>query len=133
MNKIKSLQKKAIRAISKHRTYEDIITWRDFYDLKILNVDDHITLQKSALMWDYDHNVLPSSLTECFTRSSHVHGYCTRGALRGNLHHKKVNTLKHGIKSFKYQGVKILNNLHKLDIYSKTKIKSKFLEDYKSH
>lgn len=133
INKIKSLQKKAIRAIIKHKTHEDSITRRDFYDLKILSVDDQIILQKSSLMWDFDHNVLPSSLAECFTRSSRVHSYCTRGASRGSLYHKRVNTLKYGIKSFKYQGAKILNNLKKLDIYCNTKLKFKFLTNYKLH
>ena len=133
INKIKSLQKKAIRAISMLRTQDDSINSRNFYDLKLLNVDDQIIFQKSSLMWDYDHNILPSSLTECFTRSSRVHNYFTRGALRGNLHHKKVNTLKFGIKSFKYQGIQILNNLKKLDIYCNTNIKSKFLKHYKAY
>ena len=36
-------------------------------------------------MWDYDNNTLPSSLTDCFVRSSSIRNYKTRGALRGNL------------------------------------------------
>ena len=62
-------------------------------------------------MCDYDHNTLPSSLTDCFVRSCSIHNYKTRGALCGNLYHVKVNTLKYGINAFKYQGIHVLNYL----------------------
>ena len=58
-------------------------------------------------MWDYDHNTLPVSLKSLFKRSNLIHNYSTRAASKGKLHYAKVNTNKHGIKSFKYQGVKI--------------------------
>ena len=82
----------------------------------------------SSLMWDYDHNTLPSSLKELFIRSYLVHNYNTRGSNKGNLFHDKVNTTKHGINSFKYQGINIINNLKKLTIYQNTHVKSKFLK-----
>ena len=34
-------------------------------------------------------------------------------ASKGSLHYCKVQTYKHGIKSFKYQGINILNDLKK--------------------
>ena len=68
-------------------------------------------------MLDYDHNTLPSSLTECFVRSSSIHNYNTRGTLRGDLYHTQVNTLKYSINAIKYQGIHVLNDLKKLDIY----------------
>ena len=105
INKITSLQEKAIKAISKHKNGDDINISREYFNLNILNINDQINYQISSLMWDYDHNVLPSSLTQCFTRSSRIHNYKTRGALRGNLFHTKVNTIKYGIKAFRYQGI----------------------------
>ena len=63
-------------------------------------------------MWDYDHNTLPSSLTDCFVRSSSIHK--TRGALRGNLYHINVNTVKYGVNAFNCQGIHVLNNLKRL-------------------
>ena len=41
----------------------------------------------------------------------------TRSACTGCLHYNKVYTTKYGIKLFKYQGVKILNDLKKINIY----------------
>ena len=67
-------------------------------------------------MWDYDHDIL-SSLKDLFKRSNIVHKHGTRGVTHGNQYHNKVNTAKHGINSFKYQGIQILNKLHDLSIY----------------
>ena len=78
-------------------------------------------------MWDYDHNTLPSSLTKYFVRSSGIHNSNTRGALRGDLYHTQVNTLKYGINAFNYQGIHVLNDLKKLDIYRNAKNKIHFL------
>ena len=76
-------------------------------------------------MWDYDHNMLPLPQIQCFTS---IHNYKTRSALRGNLYHAKVNTFKYGLKSFKYQGVQVLNSLKKLDIYRDAKSKENLLK-----
>ena len=62
-------------------------------------------------MWDYDHKSLPAALTQKFTRLDNIHNVKTRGAVKGNLYLPKVNTTRYGMKSFKYQGVEILNNL----------------------
>ena len=50
----------------------------------------------------------------------------TRAAYTGCLHYNKVYTNKYGINSFKYQGVKILNDLKKINIYQNNVSKSKF-------
>ena len=83
-------------------------------------------------MWEYDHNTLPLSLKSYFKRANLVHNYSTRAASKGSLHYNKVNTVKYGIKSFKYQGLKILNDLKKTSIYQNSRTKSKFLKDLKS-
>ena len=50
----------------------------------------------------------------------------TCAACTGCLHYNKANTTKYGRKSFKYQGVKILNDLKKINIYQNNVSKSKF-------
>ena len=77
-------------------------------------------------MWDYDHNTLPLSL-----RANLVHNYRTRAVSKGSLHHCKVHTYKHGIKSFKYQGIKILKDLKSMRIYQDATCKSYFYERIK--
>ena len=46
----------------------------------------------------HDHNILPSSQTQCFMRSNDIHNYETRGGLNGNVFHTKVNAFKYGIR-----------------------------------
>ena len=127
--KIQSLQDKAIKAICK--TNEPDKLAKKYYDLNILNINDQIEYQLSSLMWDYDHNALPSSLSKYFVRNNTIHNYRTRGALRGNLYHKKVNTVQFGVKSFTYQGIHILNNLKGSNIYNSSKTKFQFLRKFK--
>ena len=103
-----------------------------YFDLKILKFDEQLEFQLSSLMWDYDHNVLPTSLTNYFKRANLIHNYKTRTASIGKLYYSKVNTIKYGIKSFKYQGIGILNNLKNLDVYKDTGSKTKLLKDLKS-
>ena len=71
-------------------------------------------------MWDYDHDTLP--LCIIIARAQHPKEVCTI---------VKVQTYKHGIKSFKYQGIKILNDLKKMDIYQNTNSKCNFLKELK--
>ena len=83
-------------------------------------------------MLDYDHDTLPTSLKPHFKRVNLVHNYSTRSAIKGNLYYSKVYTSKYGIKSFKYQGVKILNYLKSMDIYQNAISKSFFLKQLKA-
>ena len=129
LDKIKNLQKKAIYAISDRS--EDTSINHLLSNLKILNIDDLFKLQLSSLMWDYDHDIITSSLKGLFKRSNSVHKYGTREATRGNLYYSKVNTTKCGINSLTYQGIQILNNLQDLSIYKDAQIKSKFLKTFK--
>ena len=83
-------------------------------------------------MWDYDHDTLPPSLKAYFKRANLIHNYNTRAASKGSLYYAKMNTTKYGIKSFKYQGIKVLNDLKKMSTYQNTASKSKFLKELKS-
>ena len=131
INKIKVLQRRALKAIAFSHKDNHINTSDIHHNLKILNIDHQIQVQLSSLMWDYDHNTLPASLNALFKKSNLVHNYSTRGASKGKLHYSKVNTNKHGIKSFKYQGIKILNDLKDMPIYQNSVKKSVFLKELK--
>ena len=62
----------------------------------------------------------------------HGHTYNTRTAAKGSLQYYKVNTSKYGLKSFKYQGIKILSDLKNMSIYQTATSKSKFVRELKS-
>ena len=131
INKIKSLQKRALKSIvSAHNDNININSIH--HDLKILNVDHQLQVQLSSLMWDYDHDSLPISLKMHFKKTNVVHNYSTRAASKGNLYLNKVNTVKYGIKSFRYQGVKVLNDLKNMSIYKNIVKKSIFLKKLKN-
>ena len=63
-------------------------------DLKILDLDHQLQVQLSSLMWDYDHDTLPTSLNPYFKRVNLVHNYSTMSATIGNLYYSKVYTSK---------------------------------------
>ena len=109
IRKIKYLQKRAIKIIGFYlgKEYNNHL----YFDLKTLKFDDQLQLQLASLMWDYDHNRLPSSLSKYFKRSNIIHNYKTRSATKGNLYNSKFNTVKFGFKSFKHQGILILNKV----------------------
>ena len=132
IDKIRSLQKRALRSIvfANNDNSTDINCIH--FDLKVLNIDHQLKVQLSSLMWDYDHNTLPPSLRTHFKRANLIHNYSTRAASKGSLHHCKVHTYKHGIKSFKYQGIKILNDLKNMCIYQDASSKGNFLKELKS-
>ena len=132
IDKIKFLQKRALKSIVFANNDDNTEFNRILFDLKILNIDPQIQFQLSSFMWDYDHNTLPPSLKSYFKRANLVHSYSTQAASKGRLHYTKVNTVKYGIKSFKYQGLKVLNDLKKTSIYQNSRTKSKFLKDLKS-
>ena len=117
INKIISLQNKAGTEITCIPKGIKPNIYHDYYNLNILNIHDQFKVQLSPLMWNYDHNTLPYSLTEGFRRSNLVHNYITRYAAKGKLYYYIVNTSTYGINSFKNQGAKILNTLKDLNIY----------------
>ena len=58
IDKIRSLQKRALRAITFTPNDNNNIDINHIYfDLKILNIDHQLQVQLSSLMWDYDHNI----------------------------------------------------------------------------
>ena len=131
IRKIKSLQTRALKIMYFAERDDNVNINQLHFNSKILKLDDHIKYQMASLMWDYDHNLLPQSLREKFKRCNLIHFYNTRAASKGNLLYPKVNTEYHGIKSFRYSGAKLLNELKQSTNYSEAKSKSSFLKNYK--
>ena len=48
-----------------------------------------------------------------FIKANLVHNYSAQAASDGSLSYNKVNRVKYGIKLFRYQGVKVINDLKK--------------------
>ena len=136
LDKIYKLQKRAVRAItfSDYRASSLPILKK----LEILSVKDLFEYKISSLMWDYDHNTLPPSLAIQFSRINTLHNHQTRTATSGKLEIKSTNTKKHGTKSFKIYGAKMLNHLLNNEMYFNSrkkqtfqnKLKINFLEKY---
>ena len=132
IDKIRSLQKRALKAINFSHKESNFDIKTIHQNLKILNIDHQLQVQLSSLMWDYDHNTLPFSLRNHFKKANLIHNYSTRMASKGGLHYGKINTTKYGIKSFKYHGVKILNDLKNMPIYKESTNKCTFIKELKS-
>ena len=73
------------------------------------------------------------SLRQYLKRSTTIHNHKALGALCGNLHHTKVNTLRYGIRAFRYQGIQVLNKLKQRNVYQNAKTKGNCLRDLKSY
>ena len=127
-----NISKRSLRCIVFANYDKNVDTNSIHFDLKILNLDHQFPAQLSSLMWGYDHDVLPQSLRSHFKRANLVHAYNTRTAAKGSLHYSKVNTSKYGLKSFKYHGIKILNDLKNMSIYQTATSEFKFVRELKS-
>ena len=130
LDRIVLLQKKALR----------IITFADYRahtkpimkEIKILSLSDQRYYMISALMWDLDHNSLPSTLSSYFKKHGDIHDQHTRLAHRGKFKVNKTNTVNYGGKSFQVQGSVTLNKLKDLDIYKNAISKESFLNNLKT-
>jgi hypothetical protein len=129
LDQIFKIQKMAIRAIS----FADFNahTAPIFKKLEILTLHDLYHKQLASLLWDLDHNELPTSLSRLFTRRDEVHNHSTRLAISSKYTVKITNTKRYGEKSFQIEGAILLNKLKDLDIYKTSNTKSTFLMKYK--
>jgi hypothetical protein len=128
-DKVLTLQKKAIRAI----TFSDYLAPSQpiFKELEILSFSDLYKHQTASLMWDLDHDILPSSLASYFTKIRENHPYPTRLAASDKLAIKKCNTKSYGFNSFQIQGALLLNDLKDKELYTSARSKKSFLNNLK--
>ena len=120
----------AIRAIS----FADFNahTYPIFKNLEILTLPHLYQKQLASLLWDLDHNELPTSLSNLFLRRDEAHSHRTRMAVSNKYTVIKTNTKRYGEKSFQVEGAILLNRLKDLDIYNNSNTKSTFLLKYKN-
>ena len=128
LNRIFTLQKKAIRAIS-HLGFNDH-TSPIFKNLNILKLKDQYDYQLASLLWDLDHETLPVSLSSYFNKINVTHSHGTRQATANKYRVNRANT-QYGKNSLQIQGSSFLNRLKNNDIYNNAPSKSNFLEKYK--
>ena len=104
-----------------------------FNELGILTITDLYKSQTASLMWDLDHNTLPTSLSSYFTRRSETHSYNTRSTTANKLTIKRYNTDKYGRQSFQVQGAIILNELKEQELYTNARTKKSFLNNFREN
>ena len=129
VKKVFLLQKRAMRAITK----SDFLAHTDplFRKLNILKLEDLYSLKLASLMYDYDHNLIPKSLNIWFNKIP-CHNYETRFVAYGKLTPCIVKSTKYGVRSFRFEGTNVLNELKDMEIYTTAKTKMFFLTKLKS-
>ena len=106
LNKIRTIQKKAIRFICKAR-YRDL-SEPLFKQMKCLKFDDIVHTKTCMVMYKAYNNQLPNNIQSIFTKVNTIHRYSTRQ--QGNLHVQSAKTtLKQ--KCISHIGIKTWNNL----------------------
>ena len=84
-------------------------------------------------MWDYDHDLIPKSLNIFFNKVP-CHKYKTRFVTKGKLSPCNVKSTRFDVRSFKFEGTNVLNQLKDLDIKTRCsflkKLRSELLNCY---
>ena len=76
INKIEIVQKFAIRSVAKAKYNEQ--TLQLFISLSILKLKDLFNLKMGVLIFEYNMDIVPLSLRQCFTRNDEIHHQNTR-------------------------------------------------------
>ena len=127
LQKIRTIQNKVLRKIA-NADYDTHIT--DIYkETNVLKLNDLFKTKIMSLMWDFDHNILPTSLNEFFT-CAHDHRYDTRTAETGMIQ-LNPNFCTAANKSFAFLGTKMLNEMKNNPIYNPTVRKKTFTSNVK--
>ena len=126
------LQKKAIRII----TFSEAGDHSEplFKKLNILKLTDLVTLHNALLMYNYHHNLLPSSFENVFKTVASIHSYNARLASKSTYYLNNIKT-NYGKFNFRFAAVKVWNNIDEsikhLPLKSfKNKVMSNILQSY---
>ena len=127
LHKIRAIQNKVLRVIA--NVDYDTPTADVYKQMNILKLNDLYNIKIMSLMWDFDHNVLPSSLNIFFSENV-GHGYQTRSVETGLIQiHRNFRTAKN--KSFAYMGTKMYNEMKTNSLYNPALRKITFLKNIK--
>ena len=108
-NPLYKLQKKIIHAICFEDKYDH--TTPLFHRLKTLKLYDIHSLKLLCFVYDFTKDQSITYFNNFFTLVHSVHQHFTRQASTGNLFSHIVNTTQYGIRSAKYIGTILWNNL----------------------
>ena len=109
MQPLIKLQKKVIRAI----LFKDQLTHSTplFSELQILKLNDIHSVQLLCFVFECVKGPTLHHFRDYFTPISSVHGHFTRQASQGNTFTIQINTTQYGLRSFRYAGALLWNNL----------------------
>ncbi len=129
LSKLNILQKKIIRAI----TFSDFHAHTSpiFKNLKILSLKDLLIYKTVSLMWDFDHDKLPESLSALFLRREDIHDRNLRGKSKNKMYTAQRFNNRYGYDSFSHCGAILLNKVKDLPYYDSSSKKS-FLNKFKN-
>ena len=131
LSKLTVLQKKIIRSItlSDFNAHSSPLMKR----IKILKVKDLYNQKIMSLMWDFDHNKLPLSLSILFTRRNEIHNRNLRDQKNNKLYTAHRFNNRHGYDSFAHYGASLLNKVKELPFYENCSSKAVFHNKYKRY
>ena len=101
-------------------------------NLGILEVKDLFKYKTTSLMFDFDHNNLPKSLSTLFLRRNDVHDRNLCGNNKNKLYTAHRFSNRHGYNSFSHYAAKLLNAAKDLPFYNDPTHKTTFLRKYKN-
>ncbi len=128
LSKLCLLQKKKIRAI----TFSDFKAHSApiLKNLGILEIKDLFRYKTMSLMYDFDHNNIPKSLSTLFLRRADVHDKILRDNNKNKLYTAQRFNNRHGYNSFSHYGAKILIMFMDLPIFDDSTHKAIFVRKY---
>ena len=103
------LQKKAVRSISFQPRLSPSLPI--FKDLKLLKLFDIFKVRLLTFVYDSINKTSPCCFHNFYLFSSSVHRYSTRQASQGDLYLFCKDSLQYGLKSIRYLGAKLWNEL----------------------
>lgn len=124
VNKIKVLQKKAIRIINR-AAYNDH-TNQYFHNMRILKLNELFELQMAKYMYRLSNRLLPQGIYCAFNLNQHDHKYNTRRIFRTYYSTTEMNSIGHSIWNNLPDNIKNANNIN---IFKK-RLKKSLLEKY---
>ena len=128
LQKVRILQNKVVRKIS-DADYDTSISIV-YKSLKILKLNDLLSSKIMSIMWDYDHNILPTCLNEFFVNTNNENHYDTRAAEIGLIQvHPIFRPLPKN--SFVFKGKEMINEMKTNAIYNPIIRKKTFLSNVK--
>ena len=110
-----------------------------YKDLRILKLENHISLQNCLFVYDFLNKKLPTCFNSYFQSVSQVHTQGTRSSQWGCLYIPHISTNKYGLNSITNQSIHTWDHFSKLfkcnlkDLNRsslKNKIVSHFLDSY---